>query len=140
MMVDLVKQWKEAARRDDLFDHMVPSDVRLLVQEIERLREREAALAGALEGCNELFDNYGFASESPCARDREIIAEMLAALATTPAKALERARIINDITEVAREIVSPDSAWTSEWVAKDKYLKELIAKLDALGKEGQKSG
>ncbi len=37
-MVDLVKQWKEAARRDDLFDHMVPSDVRQLVGEIERLR------------------------------------------------------------------------------------------------------
>lgn len=37
-MVDLVKQWKEAARRDDLFDHMVPSDVRLLVKEIERLK------------------------------------------------------------------------------------------------------
>ena len=37
-MDDLVKQWKEAARHDDLFDHMVPSDVRLLVKEIERLR------------------------------------------------------------------------------------------------------
>ena len=37
-MSDLVKQWKEAARRDDLFDHMVPSDVRQLIGEIERLR------------------------------------------------------------------------------------------------------
>ena len=43
LMVDLVKQWKEAARRDDLFDHMVPSDVRLLVKEIERLRKIEVA-------------------------------------------------------------------------------------------------
>ncbi len=34
----LVKQWKEAARRDDLFDHMVPSDVRQLVAEIEWLQ------------------------------------------------------------------------------------------------------
>ena len=38
-MNDLVKQWKEAARRDDLFDHMVPSDVRQLLSEIERLRD-----------------------------------------------------------------------------------------------------
>ena len=38
--VDLVKQWKEAARRDDLFDHMVPSDVRQLIGEIEQLRQR----------------------------------------------------------------------------------------------------
>lgn len=38
-MADLVKQWKEAARRNDLFDHMVPSDVRQLIGEIERLRE-----------------------------------------------------------------------------------------------------
>lgn len=37
-MTDLVRQWKEMARRDDLFDYMVPSDVRLLVKEIERLR------------------------------------------------------------------------------------------------------
>ena len=37
-MIDLVEKWKEAARCDDLFNHMVPSDVRLLVQEIERLR------------------------------------------------------------------------------------------------------
>lgn len=35
---DLVAQWKEAARLDDLFDHMVPSDVRQLIGEIERLR------------------------------------------------------------------------------------------------------
>lgn len=42
--IDLVKRWKEAARRDDLFDHMVPSDVRLLLKEIEALRERVAEL------------------------------------------------------------------------------------------------
>jgi len=44
--IDLVKRWKEAARRDDLFDHMVPSDVRLLLMEIEALRTRVAALIG----------------------------------------------------------------------------------------------
>jgi len=37
-MNDLVKQWKEAARRDDILSVMVPSDVRLLVKEIELLR------------------------------------------------------------------------------------------------------
>ncbi len=37
-MVDLVKQWKEAARRDDVLASMVPSDIRQLVGEIERLR------------------------------------------------------------------------------------------------------
>ncbi len=40
-MVDLVKKWKEVARRDDLFDNMVPSDVRMLVKEIERLQKIE---------------------------------------------------------------------------------------------------
>ena len=41
-MVSLVTKWKEAARRDDLFNHMVPSDVRLLIKEIERLQCIEA--------------------------------------------------------------------------------------------------
>lgn len=43
--------------------------VRELVEENERLR---SALVDGLE----LFDNYGFADESPCARDREIVALM----------------------------------------------------------------
>ena len=38
-MTNLVKKWKLLARRDDLFTHhMVPSDVRQLIGEIERLR------------------------------------------------------------------------------------------------------
>ncbi len=48
-MVDLVKQWKEAARRDDLFNHMVPSDVRQLVGEIERLGEVIREIARIVE-------------------------------------------------------------------------------------------
>ena len=39
--MDLVKKWKMLARQDDLFDHMVPSDVRVLIQEIERLQKIE---------------------------------------------------------------------------------------------------
>jgi len=50
------------------------------------LKERDALLADleeavkALRGCDELFDNYGFADESPCVRDREIVSNMLAVL------------------------------------------------------------
>ena len=49
-MIDLVEKWKLAARRDDLFNHMVPSDVRLLVGEIERLRIILTGLAKRHEG------------------------------------------------------------------------------------------
>ena len=49
-MTDLVERWKLAARRDDLFDHMVPSDVRQLVGEIERLR---VALFEISDRCDE---------------------------------------------------------------------------------------
>jgi len=38
-MSDLVKEFKEISRRDDCFKHMVPSDVRMMLAEIERLRE-----------------------------------------------------------------------------------------------------
>ena len=48
-MTDLVEKWKEAARRDDLFNHMVPSDVRQLIGAIERLRASNAELVEALE-------------------------------------------------------------------------------------------
>ena len=55
-MTDLVERWKLAARRDDLFDHMVPSDVRQLVGEIERLRDGLAQIASGpccgTEGCD----------------------------------------------------------------------------------------
>ncbi len=37
-MTDLVKKWKLVARRDDVLNRMVPSDIRMLVGEIERLR------------------------------------------------------------------------------------------------------
>ena len=42
----------------------------------DRIETLETALRDGLE----LFDNYGFADESPCARDREIVANMRAAL------------------------------------------------------------
>ncbi len=53
-----------------------------------------------------------------------------AALSATPAKALERARAVEDLIGIAREIVSTESAWTSEWVAKDQLLKDTLARLD----------
>ncbi len=37
-MNDLVKKWQEISRRDDCFNHMVPSDVRQLLAEIEHLQ------------------------------------------------------------------------------------------------------
>lgn len=57
-MVDLVKRWKEAARRDDLFDHMVPSDVRQLVKEIERLRQALADAHGLLVSYEKAADRF----------------------------------------------------------------------------------
>lgn len=39
--------------------------------------EEAEKLALALEGCNEMFDTYGHTSESPCARDKEIVKQML---------------------------------------------------------------
>jgi len=41
VIADLVKRWKEAAKRDDVLDVMVPSDVRQLVAEIELSRANE---------------------------------------------------------------------------------------------------
>jgi hypothetical protein len=58
------------------------------------------------------------------------------ALAILPAKALERAKATQDIIDIAREIVSMESAWTSEWVAKDRLLHNKFAILDALNQEG----
>lgn len=52
-----------------------------LTAENQKLRE-------ALEGCNEMFDTYGHTSESPCERDKEIVRNMLEALATTSAPAV----------------------------------------------------
>ena len=57
--IDLVKRWKEAARRDDLFNHMVPSDVRQLVGEIERLRtERDDYKADYIRRHKEASDRF----------------------------------------------------------------------------------
>ncbi len=55
-MADIVEKWKDAARRDDLFDHMVPSDVRELIAEIERLRAENTAAdkAGYERGIEEM--------------------------------------------------------------------------------------
>jgi len=50
-MVDLVEKWKETARRDDLWRIMVPSDVRELIMEIEKLRAALESIA-ANSCCN----------------------------------------------------------------------------------------
>ena len=55
-----------------------------------------------------------------------------AMIAAMPPEALERARARDNIIDIAREIVSTESAWTSEWVAKDHALKDAFANLDAL--------
>jgi len=57
------------------------SDPQDAADEIEALRAGLKAVAVALRGAEELFDNYGFADESPCARDRDIVKDMLEALA-----------------------------------------------------------
>jgi hypothetical protein len=36
--IDQLDEWREFTKRDDACDHMVPSDVRALIGEIERLR------------------------------------------------------------------------------------------------------
>ena len=41
-MTDIAEQWREAAKRDDVLDLMVPSDVRMLVGEIDRSRRKLA--------------------------------------------------------------------------------------------------
>jgi hypothetical protein len=43
-----VVEWVEFARRDDCLDHMVPSDLRLLVGEIWRLRHQLTLAQGDL--------------------------------------------------------------------------------------------
>ncbi len=62
-----------------------------LFYELQRARFQLLEMQEALEGCNELFDNYGFADESPCVRDREIIGKMLKALSHPAVK--QRAEI-----------------------------------------------
>ena len=37
-MTDIVERFRELSHRDDCLDHMVPSDVREMLSEIERLR------------------------------------------------------------------------------------------------------
>jgi len=56
-MTDLVKQWKLLTRQDDLFNHMVPSDVRQLVGDIERLRELISDLVND-DAC--VLDHHGY--------------------------------------------------------------------------------
>jgi len=54
--------------------------------------EAIVAAKEALAGCGELFDNYGFADESPCVRDREIVAQMKSARALLTARLEARGR------------------------------------------------
>ncbi len=82
------------------------------------LRARVVELAGALDGLLDAVKAHNEANERVMV-DPHSTEHARTVLAATPAKALERAKIINYITGVG-----------------DKYLKELIAKLDALGKEG----
>ncbi len=52
MMADLVEKWKMAARRDDVLNIMVPSDVRELVGEIEQLQSAAWAVIDIEGGTN----------------------------------------------------------------------------------------
>ncbi len=146
---------------DAIKKHPSFADIRPLIAAVEALRKRvkemediniasyedfqlaagraiaEAARVVALEGALEdLRDSF---CASGCINlDREHFDECNNArdiLSATPGHALERARAVEAIIDVAREIISPDSAWTSQWVAADSLLKELIDTLDALGKE-----
>lgn len=64
-MSDIVERFTEISRRDDCFDHMVPSDVRQMLGDITRLRaqipDRDAleTVLQALEG----MDNYYWTKE-----------------------------------------------------------------------------
>ncbi len=70
-MVDLIAKWREISRQDDCFDHMVPSDVREMLGEIERLRTAGKAALDDMGGGNDasahliLKNNFG-SSPNPC--------------------------------------------------------------------------
>jgi len=159
--IDLVKRWKEAARRDDILDVMVPSDIRLLIKEIGALRERVVGLEGEVEQAIKWQQFYMNKAEAAEARVAEL-AEALrrienenwddvdpddglheksarklarAALAATPAKALERAKAVEKLIIVARDIASCRAARSAGFVAVDGRLDKALTNLDALGKE-----
>ncbi len=63
-MTDIVERFHEISRRDDCFDHMVPSDVRELLGEIERLRaglleirRRRKDMPGVTCGMDDVIDH-----------------------------------------------------------------------------------
>jgi hypothetical protein len=115
-----------------------------IVQRNEAVARAEASeaqtveLAGALQGVEEYFDQRADAEYLPGQaapvgnEEMEFLTLVHAALATLPADVLERAKVRQDIIDIAREIVSTESAWTSYWVAKDRALKNAFANLDAL--------
>ncbi len=49
-MTDIVEHFREISRRDDCFIHMVPSDVRMMLSEIERLRAGLALILPMAKG------------------------------------------------------------------------------------------
>lgn len=60
MTQDIVEQWTELSRRDDLFNHMVPSDVRMMLGEISRARaERDEYIRQCKEALHDAAEAKG---------------------------------------------------------------------------------
>ena len=55
---DIVDEFTEISRQDDCFRHMIPSDVRRLLGEIERLRADRDRLAAIVERARNRYPQF----------------------------------------------------------------------------------
>lgn len=58
---DEIQRLRAASVRDNCFNILVPSDVRLLLDELERLRKENARLEEVAQRYSVMFDNEAFA-------------------------------------------------------------------------------
>jgi len=109
-------------------------------EKVEAVEAREAALAGALRGLlGRLDSHFGGPLRNMDWKEQEYARNVLAA---TPADAMERARAVTALIEVADAVIDSGARLRSDPGTHELMLASLcsvmadLAKLDALGKEG----
>lgn len=91
-----------------------------------------ASLKEAISGLLELFGNYGFADESPCERDREIIARatsVIKGLPFEPTDLSKHQRLLAEKDQAIAELRDSAEAFQSMAYSKDQAISSLQSKL-----------
>lgn len=89
-----------------------------LKRQLEERDARTSILEQAILGLLELFGNYGFADESPCDRDREIIEVATAAVEGRPVVPTDLSRYQSEIAALT-ESLKEQQSFNEHWAAED---------------------